>query len=323
MLYYGRPQSLWPIAGGVIVEDGPVAGRTVDGGTVQFYAGRCSHDRVFLWSLDARTGEVLWHNDRAGRAVDVTGPAGGISPHGVSPSGVLAASPQRLYVPQGPFAPAAFSRDDGRILWWGRRGNSTQRSNIEVQNLGGPNLVVADDLLLVGGPNPVTGSLQSFVALDSRSGRMWGADDPRLFAKAGRDETGRAVNVQRAAFGTKPIRFGREYTPAVADGGVFVPGYRGAFFDLQKYLQTQFGPATVDTRKWSAPLPSGTLVVAGDKVLIASAGRVEARKRNGGLPLGRVELSTEGPPIRDGIAIAEGSIFLVNATGEVVCLRSP
>ena len=29
--------------------------------------------------------------------------------------------------------------------WWGRRGDSTQRSNVEVQNLGGPNLVLADD----------------------------------------------------------------------------------------------------------------------------------------------------------------------------------
>lgn len=30
----------------------------------------------------------------------------------------------------------------------------------------------------------------------------------------------------RAAFGTKRIRFGRGFTPAVVDGGVFVPGYR-------------------------------------------------------------------------------------------------
>ena len=313
MLYYGRPQSLWPIAGGVIVEDG----------TVQFCAGRCSHDRVFVWSLDARTGEVLWQNDQAGRAVEITGPEGGISPHGVSPSGVLAASRELLYVPQGPYAPAAFARDDGRMLWWGRRGDSTQRSNIEVQNIGGPNLVVAEDLLLMGGPNPVTGSVQSYVALDALTGRMWGADDPRLFAKAGRDSTGRAMDVQRAAFGTKPIRFGQEFSPVVADDGVFVTGYRGSFFDLKKCLETQFGVAARDARKWSTPLPSGTLIVADDKVLIASPGRLTTLARSDGNTLGHVELPTEGAPLCDGIAAAENSIFVVTTAGEVVRLSGP
>jgi outer membrane protein assembly factor BamB len=309
MIYYGRPQSVWPVAGGVIVEDG----------TAQFYAGRCSHDRVFVWSLDARTGKILWKNDRAGRAVNVTGSAGGISPHGVSPSGVLAASKQRLYVPQGPYAPAAFARDDGRILWWGRRGDSTQRSNIEVQNLGGPNLVVADNLLLVGGPNSVTGASQSFVALDARSGRMWGADDPRLFAKAGRDAAGKAVEVKRSLFGTRPIRFGRDYSPVVVDSGVLVPGYRGDLFDLKKYLQTQFGAAAADARLWSTPLPSGTLLVCGNNVLIASDRQLTALSRSDGSSLGRFDLGTDGTPLSDGVAVAEDSIFIVTSAGELVC----
>jgi outer membrane protein assembly factor BamB len=312
MIFYGRPQSLWPIAGGVVVEDG----------RVQFCAGRCSHDRVFVWSLDARTGAVLWQNDQAGRAVEVTGPAGGVSPHGISPSGVLAASREILYVPQGPFAPAAFARADGRLLWWGRRGDSTQRSNIEVQNLGGPNLVLADDVLLVGGSDPMTGTSQAFVAVQSRTGRMWGADDPRLFAKAGRDATGAAVEVKQARFGTKPIRFGQEFTPVVADGGVFIPGYRGAFLDLRKYLETQFGATATDARRWTNPLPRGTLLVAGDKVLVVSAGRLIALARADGKHLGQVDLATQDAPLSDGLAVAESKMFLVTAAGEVLCLSA-
>jgi outer membrane protein assembly factor BamB len=312
MIFYGRPQSLWPIAGGVVVEDG----------RVQFCAGRCSHDRVFVWSLDARTGAVLWQNDQAGRAVEVTGPAGGVSPHGISPSGVLAASREILYVPQGPFAPAAFARADGRLLWWGRRGDSTQRSNIEVQNLGGPNLILADDVLLVGGSDPVTGTSQAFLAVQSRTGRMWGADDPRLFAKAGRDATGAAVEVKQARFGTKPIRFGQEFTPVVADGGVFIPGYRGAFLDLRKYLETQFGATATDARRWTNPLPRGTLLVAGDKVLVVSAGRLIALARADGKHLGQVDLATQDAPLSDGLAVAESKMFLVTAAGEVLCLSA-
>lgn len=311
MLLDGRPQSLWPIAGGVIVEEGKV----------QFYAGRCSHDRVFVWSLDARTGKILWCNDKAGRAVEVTGPDGGISPHGVSPSGVVAASKEILYVPQGPFAPAAFARADGRLLWWGRRGDSTQRSNIEVQNLGGPQLVVGGGLLLLGGPDPATGSSQYFVAVDARTGRMWGADDPRLLAKAGRDATGRAVEVKKAVFGTKPIRFGQDLAPVVADGGVFCRGYRGSFHDLKKYLEAQFDPTQTDTRRWDIPLPAGPLVVAADKVLVASASRLVALARSDGKGLGQLELAATGAPLADGLAIAEEKVFLATEAGEVLCLQ--
>ena len=310
MIYYGRPQSLWPIAGGVVVEDG----------TVQFYAGRCSHDRVFVWSLDAYTGEVLWKNDQAGRAVEVTGAAGGISPHGVSPSGVLAASADILYVPQGPYGPAALAREDGRILWWGRRGNSTQRSNIEVQNVGGYNLFVNEDLLFVGGPNPVTGTSQPFVAVDANTGRMLGADDPRLFAAAGRDKTGRAVEVRRSMFGTKPIQFGQAFTPAVANDKVFIPDYRGGVFDLHSYLETQFGSSSSDVRQWPSPLPTGILIVAGDKVLIGSRDRLTAMDCRDGALLGHIRLPIDGAAIRDGIVVAEGSVFLVTTTGQVVSL---
>lgn len=176
--------------------------------------------------------------------------------------------------------------------------------------------------VVAGWANRVTGSSQSFVALHARSGRTWGADDPRLFAKAGRDAAGKSVNVQRAAFGTKPIRFGREFTPAVVDGGVFVPGYRGGLFDPRKYLKTQFGASAVDTRKWAALLPSGTLIVAGDKVLIASAGRLTALARDDGKTLGQLELPTDGAPLRDGVAAAENSVFVVTTAGEVVCLTA-
>ena len=56
----------------------------------------------------------------------------------------------------------------------------TQRSNIEVQNLGGPNLVVADDL--------------------------------RLFSQGGREETGKALEIVISA----PVHSGRSVcTPPI------------------------------------------------------------------------------------------------------------
>ena len=77
-----------------------------------------------------------------------------------------------------------------------------------------------------------------------------------------------------------------------------------------------------DTRKWSFALPSGTLMVAGDKVMIASAGRLTALSRTGGSTLGHVELSTNGKPMLDGVIAAENSLFVATTDGEIVCLAA-
>ena len=310
MLFFGRPQSLWPISGGVIVQDG----------VVNFSAGYCSHDRVFVYALDAATGRVIWKNDKAGLAVKDTGPAGGISPHGVSPGGIPAASKDIFYVPQGMFVPAAFRRSDGKLLWWNWRGDSNERSNIEVQHLGGPKLTLGGGLLFLGGRNRLTGTSHSFTAVDPKTGRFWGADHPALFKKAGRDETGKAVIVKRAMWATKPIRFGQGTAPVVVDGGVFTFGRRSRFRDLKKYLQTQLGPAPGKMNKWPNQVPGGTLIVAGDKVVaVNGSGEVLAVARSDGKPLWRGKLGSEGAVLPDGLAAAGGRLLVATAAGEVVC----
>jgi len=69
-------------------------------------------------------------------------------------------------------------------------------------------------------------------------------------------------------------------------------------------------------------LPSGSLIVAGDKVLIASSGRLTALARSDGNTLGHVELPTEGAPLRDGVAAAENSVYIVSTAGEILCLTT-
>ena len=312
MLFFGRPQSLWPIGGGVIVENG----------VVNFYAGYCSHDRVFVYALDAKTGRVIWKNDHAGLAVKVTGPPGGISPHGVSPGGIPAASREIFYVPQGSFVPAAFRRSDGKLLWWNWRGDSRERSNIEVQHVGGPNLALGGGLLFLGGRNRLTATSHPFVAVDPRTGRFWGADHPALFKKAGRDKTGKTIIVKKAMWGTKPTRFGQGTAPVVIDGGVFTFGRRVRFRDLKKYLQTQFGPVSGKMDKWPNQVPGGTLIVAADKVVVMGRHSKDlvVVARADGKPLWRGKLNSEGAVLPDGLAAAGGKLFAATAAGEVACL---
>ena len=50
-----------------------------------------------MHAVEAATGDVVWTNEKAGRAVDVTGAEGGISPHGLSPTGTMAASDEVFF----------------------------------------------------------------------------------------------------------------------------------------------------------------------------------------------------------------------------------
>jgi len=314
MIFFGRPESLWPISGGVIVEDG----------VAYFYAGYCNYDRVFVYALDAATGKVIWVNDKAGRAVELTGPEGGISPHGVSPGGIPAASKEIFYIPQGTLVPAAFRRSDGKLLWWNWRGDSKERSNIEVQHVGGPNLALGGGLLFLGGPNRLTGTSQAFAAVDPKTGRFWGADHPALFKKAGRDRTGKTVIVKRAMWGTKPIRFGHGMAPVVVDDGIFTFGYRGGFCHLSKYLQTQLGAKPARMDKWSQRPPTGVLIVAGDKVVVVGqhGKKVSLLARTTGKGLWQGKLDTKGAVLQDGLAAAGGRLYIATGAGEIACFGS-
>jgi outer membrane protein assembly factor BamB len=53
---YGKLISTWPVAGGVVVEDG----------TVYAAAGIAHYDGTHVYALDAVTGKIKWYNDRSG-----------------------------------------------------------------------------------------------------------------------------------------------------------------------------------------------------------------------------------------------------------------
>ena len=211
------------------------------------------------------------------------------------------------------------SRPDGKLLWWGRRGDSTQRSNIEVQNLGGSHLSVAEGLVFVGGPDRATGTVHPFVAVDAQTGRMWGADDTRLAAKAGRQPNGQSTNVERGLYGTRPINFGQDIAPIVADGGVFTFGWKGSFRDLKAYLETQFGSAAGRLDKWSNPVPTGTLLVAADTIVGADGKILRVVSRADGKEMWQADFAH--PVLPNGLAAAGGGLYASTKDGDVCCLR--
>jgi len=119
LLGNGRMVSRWPARGGPVVADG----------VVYFAAGIWPSEGIFLYALDAKTGEVVWLNDASG-GITMPQPHGGaVAESGVSAEGYLVVSGDRLLVPTGRAVPAVFDRSNGKLLFFhlqahGRDGGS-------------------------------------------------------------------------------------------------------------------------------------------------------------------------------------------------------
>ncbi len=99
-----RLVSAWPARGGPVVREG----------RVYFAASIWPFMGVFLYSLDARTGEIEWVNDSSGSTY-IKQPHSAPSFAGVGPQGALVATRDRLIVPGGRSVPAVFDRKTGQL----------------------------------------------------------------------------------------------------------------------------------------------------------------------------------------------------------------
>jgi outer membrane protein assembly factor BamB len=102
----GRLISTWPARGAPVLLDG----------TVYFAAGIWSIMGVFVHAVDAVTGKAVWRNDDGGFAYMQGYYYAGF--HSIAPQGYLAASDDRLLVPNGRSVPACLSRSTGTIQYF-------------------------------------------------------------------------------------------------------------------------------------------------------------------------------------------------------------
>jgi outer membrane protein assembly factor BamB len=97
---YGTLMSTWPVASGVLVDDG----------TAYCAAGIANYDGTYVYALDARTGAVKWHNSTSGH-LDADARTG------VSVQGHLLLHDGKLYLPGGTsISPAVYDAATGRCL---------------------------------------------------------------------------------------------------------------------------------------------------------------------------------------------------------------
>ena len=101
-----RMISRWPLRSGVLVLDG----------VVYVTAGMWPAEGVFIYALNAATGNVLWVNDTSGTLNQPTANRSAYAITGVAPTGYLLAAKKALVVPTGRSMPASYSQKDGRLL---------------------------------------------------------------------------------------------------------------------------------------------------------------------------------------------------------------
>jgi hypothetical protein len=100
----GRLISVWPARGGPVVADG----------RVYFAAGVWPFEGIFVYALDAGTGDVIWMNDRCG-SLYLTHPHGAPSFGGPAPQGYCLIQGDRLVVPSSRAFPAFFDLETGKL----------------------------------------------------------------------------------------------------------------------------------------------------------------------------------------------------------------
>lgn len=101
-----RVISMWPIRGGPVVEDG----------TVYFSSGIWPFMGVFIYALDAETGQVVWLNDHDSIKYRAQPHKPSMAFASVSPQGAFAVNKERLIVPGGRSVPAILDRETGEML---------------------------------------------------------------------------------------------------------------------------------------------------------------------------------------------------------------
>ncbi|MEA3399841.1 MAG: PQQ-binding-like beta-propeller repeat protein [Armatimonadota bacterium] len=104
----GRLISSWPARGAPVIVDE----------TAYFAAGIWPFMGIFIYALDAQTGELLWVNDCAGSVFMPQPHGGALAFAGVAPQGYMVAVGERLIVPNGRAVPAVFDRNTGEMLYF-------------------------------------------------------------------------------------------------------------------------------------------------------------------------------------------------------------
>ena len=286
-----RMISLWPVRGGLLVQDG----------VVYVCSGLFPTEGVFLSALKADDGSVVWQTDA-----------------GLSGQGYLLASTSRLYVPTGRTSPIVFDLRSGKRLgqlkaWRGEGGAYALLVGETI--IHGPG---ADSLLAVTKPTE-SDRIASFpgVRLIATPGLSYLQSLTQIvgFDRASYLEERRqreALAIQR-----------EKLTKAIGKLGRYAGGREGRELrvelnDIIKKIQEKAKEKS-DPFEWTQPCKQPyALILSGDVLYAGGQDEVAAYRATDGKPLwtGKVDGRAYG------LAVSNGRLLVSTSTGAIHCFGS-
>ncbi len=104
----GRLVSFWPVRGGPVISE--------DGATLYFGSGIWPSLGVFVFAVDAETGELQWSNSNSHYLPDTRIDHNYLHESGISPQGHMSLAGERLVVANGRSMPARLNRTTGELM---------------------------------------------------------------------------------------------------------------------------------------------------------------------------------------------------------------
>ncbi len=270
--------SRWPLRAGVAVVDG----------TVYFAAGMWPSEGVFLYALRPEDGSVVWSNDTLGQQYLPQPHPPSTAMTGVAPQGYLVAAAERLFVPTGRNVPAAFSRTDGRMLYYHSRPTTWG------DRWGGSWCALAGGLLF---------NWRCHVGPDTEPQLGEYQPDPNDGVVAFDPATGQ---VRRDFPGKLHV---------VVDGGTLYATGSGSV-TAYRFAEWAAGVSAKKCTQWSAPAGRVyELIKAGNTLVLGEADQVAAVDAETGRVLWREKVDGQAR----GLAVADGRLLVSTTTGDIVC----
>ena len=308
--------SHWPARSGVLIEDD----------TLFFTAGMWSRDGVFIYCLNADSGDVIWRNDTSGYHFATLPHSTGYA--GVAPQGYLALNRGRLYVPTGRGAPAAFDAKSGEFLWY------ENGLGYKPHQPGGSRVMAWRDWVIFKRRSqhteesvryeqrdPAPGAASGLYALDFRTGKpQWSLTDRNIVAARGNSLI---LGGQGPVIKVEIDELTQEYRKYWKDGKNLghdknIPDAGVAF--------TRSGPGKlIPFPAWMSPLPLAqweadvgrvfVLLCAKETILAGGRGQVSAVDFNTGRILWQKAIDGEAR----GISIVDGRFLVSSTAGKLYC----
>lgn len=281
----GKLISPWPVRTGVLV----------DGSVAYVAAGIFPAEGLFLYALDAQSGEPLWRNDTCGEEPQSR----------ISFQGYLLASPTTLYAPMGRVSPAAFDRRTGELKYLTYFGKS----------VGGTFALLAGGDVFTGTEEMVAYRGESRDRFAIFSGRQLVVTESTAYVADGTALS--ALDRTRFPAATQKLYSLRAQRADVAAAlrSKATAELQAKAANLDEQLQQAEADLAAATL-WKVPCRfDQALILAGKTLVAGGAGQVAAVDAATGKILWQADVKGAAK----GLAVAGGRLFASTDSGEIYC----